>query len=406
MGRDRSRSRGRGGDDRDRGRGGDDRGRDRGGDRGREERPRSRERQRRDRSREKGPKSPDPDRERPAVDRSPPREERSSRKEERREEKPEKEEKEDETFRPGRLVMVKGLQKNPEKNGSVGSLVEYNSEKGRWVVSISGGNNNFKEDNLELMADNSDVIDENEEPPTAKIYITKLPAETTDKDLIALFGSCGLIEKAPPKSGPKGFKDQWPYDVKVYKPGRENGDACVTYMDPQSAKAAIKTFNRYKYKGNKIGVAYAGQGRKYEQPTELKKAWYLREENQGKLDREGGGGGGKDGGKSGPKPGDWQCAECGADVFASKDSCFKCGASKPGGGGGGKGDGGKGDGGKGGSSDDKGGGKGGGGKAGDWTCPGCNANVFASKDSCFKCGEQKPGGGGGGGKGGKGRDRY
>lgn len=343
MGRDRSRSRGRGGDDRDRGRGGDDRGRDRGGDRGRDERPRSRDRRR--------PKSPSPDRERPAVDRSPPREERSSRKEERRDEKPEKEEVEDETFRPGRLVMVKGLQKNPEKNGSVGSLVEFNSEKGRWVVSISGGNNNFKEDNLELMADNSDVIDENEEPPTSKIYITKLPAETTDKDLIELFGSCGLIEKAPPKSGPKGFRDQWPYDVKIYKPGREGGDACVTYMDGQSAKAAIKTFNRYKYKGNKIGVAYAGQGQKYEKkdPSELKKPWYLREENQGKLDREGGGGG-KDGGKSGPKPGDWVCADCGADNFARNEACFKCGAAKPGGGGGGKG------------SDDKGGGKGGKGK--------------------------------------------
>jgi len=34
----------------------------------------------------------------------------------------------------------------------------------------------------------------------------------------------------------------------------------------------------------------------------------------------------------------------------------------------------------------------------DWECPGCGANVFASKDSCFKCGEQRPAGGGGGGK--------
>mmetsp|Transcript_89522 Transcript_89522/g.187026 ORF Transcript_89522/g.187026 Transcript_89522/m.187026 type:complete len:110 (+) Transcript_89522:79-408(+) len=47
-----------------------------------------------------------------------------------------------------------------------------------------------------------------------------------------------------------------------------------------------------------------------------------------------------------------------------------------------------------------GGGKGGGGKGqtkpGDWTCPGCGMNVFASKDSCFKCGGRKPSGGGGG----------
>jgi len=49
-----------------------------------------------------------------------------------------------------------------------------------------------------------------------------------------------------------------------------------------------------------------------------------------------------------------------------------------------------------------GGGKGGGkakgdGRPGDWTCPGCQSNVFASKSSCFKCGEPKPSGGGGGG---------
>jgi cold shock CspA family protein len=51
-------------------------------------------------------------------------------------------------------------------------------------------------------------------------------------------------------------------------------------------------------------------------------------------------------------------------------------------------------------------GKGGGGKGdsrpGDWTCPDCGANVFASKDSCFKCGGRKSGGGGRGG----GRDDY
>ena len=44
------------------------------------------------------------------------------------------------------------------------------------------------------------------------------------------------------------------------------------------------------------------------------------------------------------------------------------------------------------------GGFGGGGgevRPGDWTCPSCQANVFASKDACFKCGEPKPRGGGG-----------
>lgn len=32
-------------------------------------------------------------------------------------------------------------------------------------------------------------------------------------------------------------------------------------------------------------------------------------------------------------------------------------------------------------------------RPGDWTCPGCNANVFANKANCFKCGGAKPGDG-------------
>jgi len=355
-------------------------GRDRSRSRG-ERRDRSRSRERRDRSRSRDKKDRSRDRSRDRGD-------RSSKKEE-------KEHKDDDVFRVGRQVIVKGLQKNPEKNGSIGSLVEFNAEKARWVVALGSGNNNFKEENLELMPDNSDVIDEKEEPPTAKIYITKLTADTTEADLLALFKGVGVIAKEKPKeSRNRGFEDQWPFAVKLYKPGRENGDGCLTFQDPQAAKAAIKTYNRYKFKGSKIGVAYAGVGRTFEN-VELTLPWHMRPENQGKLDRESGGGGGGGGGDRERKPGDWNCTDCGAEVFASRDTCFKCGSAKPGGGGGGGKDGGKG--GKDGGKD-----SGKGGKAGDWTCPGCNANVFASKDSCFKCGEVKPGGGGGGK--GKGKD--
>lgn len=312
-------------------------------------------------------------------DRSRSREKRDRSPDRARPSKEEKAEPNQDEFRPGRQVIVKGLQKNPEKNGAIGSLVGFNEEKGRWLVALALGNVNFKEENLELMPDNSDVVDDNEEPPTAKVYITGLPGETTDKDLIALFGSVGVIAKEKPKNTrTPGFEDTWPHAVKLYKPGRNDGDACVTYMDGHAAKAAIKTYNRYKFKGCKIGVAYAGQGRQYE-AVELQKPWHEREENQGKMDREGGGG---PGGSKGPRPGDWVCPGCAADVYASKDSCFKCGASKPEGGGGGGGGGGKG------------GGKGG--KPGDWVCPGCGADVYASKDACFKCGAAKPGGGGGG----------
>ena len=36
-------------------------------------------------------------------------------------------------------------------------------------------------------------------------------------------------------------------------------------------------------------------------------------------------------------------------------------------------------------------------RPGDWTCPSCHANVFASKTECFRCQTPKPGWCGGGG---------
>mmetsp|Transcript_32931 Transcript_32931/g.75566 ORF Transcript_32931/g.75566 Transcript_32931/m.75566 type:complete len:307 (+) Transcript_32931:2-922(+) len=75
----------------------------------------------------------------------------------------------------------------------------------------------------------------------------------------------------------------------------------------------------------------------------------------------------------GERAGDWICPQCRANVFASKVECFKCHHKKPSGGValiGGAG----------------------GVKAGDWVCPSCNATVFASKSACFKCGNAKPAG--------------
>ncbi|CAE8585887.1 unnamed protein product [Polarella glacialis] len=97
-------------------------------------------------------------------------------------------------------------------------------------------------------------------------------------------------------------------------------------------------------------------------------------------------GGGKGGGGGDVRPGDWACGKCGANIFASKVECFKCGTPKapackmtsaP--------------------HSYSGGGKGGGGgdvRPGDWACGKCGANIFASKVECFKCGTPKEGGGG------------
>ncbi|GAV65989.1 zf-RanBP domain-containing protein [Cephalotus follicularis] len=92
------------------------------------------------------------------------------------------------------------------------------------------------------------------------------------------------------------------------------------------------------------------------------------------------------------RPGDWYCTagNCGAHNFASRSSCFKCGAFKD-----------NIDNSGGGAFDFdmsrirglgfSGGGGGGGGrsgwKSGDWICTrsGCNEHNFASRMECFRC---------------------
>ncbi|CAK0813578.1 unnamed protein product, partial [Prorocentrum cordatum] len=91
------------------------------------------------------------------------------------------------------------------------------------------------------------------------------------------------------------------------------------------------------------------------------------------------------------RPGDWSCTTCGAEkVYATRTHCNKCGAPKPGlpelqlappppaPSFGGKGE----------------------VRPGDWTCTACGAGpVFATRDSCFKCGSPRPVGAGAGGVG-------
>ncbi|KAL9256212.1 hypothetical protein AKJ16_DCAP03765 [Drosera capensis] len=115
------------------------------------------------------------------------------------------------------------------------------------------------------------------------------------------------------------------------------------------------------------------------------------------------GGGGRGGGSSfgggfgtGPdvRPGDWYCTvgNCGGHNFASRCSCFKCGAIKEDSLGGGFDSdiprsrffgfgSGSGVGGGGGSSSRS------GWKSGDWICTrlGCNEHNFASRMECFRC---------------------
>ncbi|KAK4854264.1 hypothetical protein QYF36_021259 [Acer negundo] len=96
------------------------------------------------------------------------------------------------------------------------------------------------------------------------------------------------------------------------------------------------------------------------------------------------------------RPGDWNCRSCSHLNFQRRDSCQRCGESRPGSSGGGD----RGD--FGGSFGVGGGGRGGGSspfgfstgpdvRPGDWYCTvgNCGAHNFASRSSCFKCGASK-----------------
>jgi len=167
-------------------------------------------------------------------------------------------------FKVGLPVVVVGLQSNPEKNGSLGTLLTYVTEKQRWAVEFHNGSvNNFKVDNLQLVEDTaaSSTVEDTGDIPTAKIYINNLAAETTADHLIALFCGIGMIAKQPvlnAKGKSKGYEDEWPFAVKLYKPGTEGGDARVEFKDKLAAKAAIKAYNGHALKGSTISVAYAG----------------------------------------------------------------------------------------------------------------------------------------------------
>jgi hypothetical protein len=90
--------------------------------------------------------------------------------------------------------------------------------------------------------------------------------------------------------------------------------------------------------------------------------------------RFGAGGGGRE--PPAPRPGDWTCPSCNANVFASRKECFRCHAP---------------------STPNvrvlgqealtMGSGQR---REGDWTCPSCSANVYASRNDCFKCRTAKP----------------
>jgi RNA recognition motif-containing protein len=147
-------------------------------------------------------------------------------------------------------------------NGSVGTIVSWNTEKERWAVDFGAGVGvkNLFPKNLKITTPKP-KIDPNAPPPTnPKIYVTGLSEKVTEDDLEECFKVCGNIAKIPQKTSrgaPDGFPDQWPPSIKMYKPGRKNGDALIEYEDPYAAAAAVRMKDGVELHGAKIKVELA-----------------------------------------------------------------------------------------------------------------------------------------------------
>jgi hypothetical protein len=62
------------------------------------------------------------------------------------------------------------------------------------------------------------------------------------------------------------------------------------------------------------------------------------------------------------RPGDWNCVECGASNFSSRDVCYECRSPR--------------------RQPRL--------REGDWLCPGCSAHNFARRQACHRCKAARP----------------
>ncbi|KAL2508168.1 transcription initiation factor TFIID subunit 15b [Forsythia ovata] len=90
----------------------------------------------------------------------------------------------------------------------------------------------------------------------SRIYISNLPPDVTTDELRDLFGSIGQVARIKQK---RGYKDQWPWSIKLYtdEHGNSKGDAVLSYEDPSAAHSAGGFFNMHDMRGHKISVTMA-----------------------------------------------------------------------------------------------------------------------------------------------------
>ncbi|EGZ17787.1 hypothetical protein PHYSODRAFT_503191 [Phytophthora sojae] len=80
------------------------------------------------------------------------------------------------------------------------------------------------------------------DPTWARIYISNLPTDVTSDELQEMFGAIGVVAREKQK---RGYKDQWPFKIKIYTDaaGQPKGDAVLTYEDSNAARTAPEFFN-------------------------------------------------------------------------------------------------------------------------------------------------------------------
>ncbi|KAJ7555053.1 hypothetical protein O6H91_05G020300 [Diphasiastrum complanatum] len=89
-----------------------------------------------------------------------------------------------------------------------------------------------------------------------RIYISGLPLDVNVNELRDLFGGIGQVARIKQK---RGYKDQWPWSIKLYtdESGNNKGDAVLTYEDPSAAHSAGGFFSGYVLRGHEIKVTMA-----------------------------------------------------------------------------------------------------------------------------------------------------
>jgi len=112
-----------------------------------------------------------------------------------------------------------------------------------------------------------------------QIYVSGLPKDINEKELVEKFGQVGPIAKDPKRSRyDPSAKKVWLYTDK--RTGRKKGDGTITYADDEAAQAAVQFFHNQEmpgWDGQKLHVSIA----------ERKEGW-----DRGKHWAGGGGGGG------------------------------------------------------------------------------------------------------------------